>query len=123
MRFELRPHQLSTESALIYMREIHDLSGVLIGRYVGKAKAGASRPLKHYRRNVANMLLGKPYRKKNPDGYRRIHRALAEAELKNHRVTLQFLRNVRPHEDIDQVEQECIRAHNSQGPEAWQLNG
>ena len=97
------------------MWEIRDEDGALIGRYVGKAKAGANRPLKHYKRNVANILLGKPYRKGKPHGYRRIHQALAEAERKNYRVTLQFLRNVKADEDINQVEQECIRTQNSRG--------
>ena len=99
MRFTLLPHALNPNSPLIYMWEIRDAKGALLGKYVGKARAGASRPLKHYKRNVTNILLNKPYRKGNPIGYRRIHRALADAERKGLEVTLQFLCNVAPSED------------------------
>lgn len=123
MRFTLLPHALNPNSPLIYMWEIHDAKGVLLGRYVGKAKAGASRPLKYYKRNVTNILLNKPYRKGSPIGYRRIHRALADAECEGLDVTLRFLRNVAPSEDNNEVERDHIRAQNSLGAEAWQLNG
>ena len=122
MRFQLLPHELSEELPLIYMWEIHETDGTLVGRYVGKAKAGAKRPLKHYKRNVANILLRKPYRKGNPTGYRRIHQALAEAERKGLQVTLQFLCNIQLHESINELEQKYIRIHNSAGSEEWQLN-
>ena len=107
---------------LIYMWEIRNHAGQLIGRYVGKAKAGANRPRKHYARNVANILAGKPYRKGNPDGYRRVHRALAEAERLGYVLTLSFLCNVNQEETINEAEQRCIREQNCRGIEAWQLN-
>jgi hypothetical protein len=122
VRFHVLPHTLNEALPLIYMWEIHEPGGTLVGRYVGKAKAGAKRPRTHYKRNVANILLSKPYRKGSPAGYRRIHQALAEAEAKDHQVTLQFLCNIEPHENINEIEQKYIRAYNCAGSEAWQLN-
>lgn len=123
MNFAKLAADIVETAPLIYMWEIRDGAGILVGRYVGKAKAGANRPLKDYRRNVANILLGKPYRKSKPTGYRRVHRALAEAESKGFQVTLRFLCNVGRDEDINEVEQRLIREQNSRGPEPWQLNG
>jgi hypothetical protein len=123
MRFELVPHQLNEDLPLIYMWEIHSTSGELMGRYVGKAKSGANRPLKHYRRNVSNILQGKPYRKHNPSGFRRIHHALASAQAQGYEITLQFLCNVSPNENINEVEQKYIQSMKCSGEEAWQLNG
>ena len=122
MRFNVLPHALNEAQPVIYVWEIRSSKGGLIGRYVGKAKAGAQRPLKHYGRNVANILSGKPYRKGKPTGYRRIHRALAEAERRGDVVTLQFLCNVAPSENINEVEQRHIREQSSRGNQVWQLN-
>ena len=123
MEFCLVTHKLDELSALIYMWEIYKTDGLLVGRYVGKAKAGAHRPRTHYARNVANILADKPYRKSNPTGFRRIHYALAQAERTGLQITLQFLCNVAPHENINEVEQMHIRLHDCSGSEAWQLNG
>jgi len=123
MRFSELPCTLRLDQPLIYMWEIKNRDGVLVGCYVGKAKNGAKRPRTHYSRNVANILAGSAYRKGKPSGYRRIHLALAEAERLGHSITLQFLCNVMPGEDIDEVEQGKIRERNSRGPKPWQLNG
>ena len=123
MQFLRLPHELNESLPLIYMWEIREPGGLLVGRYIGKAKAGANRPLKHYKRNVANILASKPYRSGNPGGYRRIHHALAEAERRGLQVTLQFVCNVAPHENINEVEQRWIRMQNCLGSEEWQLNG
>ena len=123
MRFEVRTNNVDEQQPLIYMWEMRSRSGELIGRYVGKAKAGGKRPRKHYSRNVARILASKPYRKGNQDGFRRVHRALAEAHRLGHSVVLSFLCNVKPGESINDAEQRCIKEHNSQGTEAWQLNG
>ena len=123
MNFEIQPGEVDEQQPLIYMWEIRSQGGELIGRYVGKAKAGAKRPLTHYSRNVANVLADKPYRKRNAQGYRRIHHALAEAQRQRHSVVLFFLCNVRPVESITEAEKQCIKEQNSQGSEAWQLNG
>src|SRR4051794_9145889 len=65
------------------------------GAYIGKYKK-ISRPLHHYRRNVDNLLNRKPYRKSNPDGFRRIHRELARAHQEGREITLVILENVGP---------------------------
>lgn len=108
---------------LIYMWVINNNHGDLLGRYVGKAKAGAKRPRNHYSRNVANLLASKPYRKKIPDGYRKIHSALADAQKNGFLIRLYFLCNVQPNENINEIEQWHIKQQNSKGPCAWQLNG
>lgn len=122
MLFLELPSTYRLDLPLIYMWEIHDGDGALLGRYVGKAKNGAKRPRTHYSRNVANILLGERYRKGNPDGYRRIHHALAEAQRQGHSITLQYLCNVMPGENINIIEQRKILEHDSHGPEPWQLN-
>lgn len=123
MKFEILPHQLNENESLIYMWEIHSNAGELLGRYIGKAKAGAKRPRTHYYRNVMNILAGKAYRKGNPEGYRKIHKALADAHLSGNTITLTFLCNVPAEENINEVEQRYIKAYGSQGCEPWQLNG
>ena len=123
MEYVLTPHVLDETQPLIYMWEIQDASSSLIGRYVGKAKAGAQRPRNHYARNVANILQGRPYRKGNPKGYREVHSALANAVQCGHRVRLTFLCNVGPDEDINEAERAWIVTKNSKGHEPWQLNG
>lgn len=119
----LQAQDVDVHRPLIYMWEIRDASGALTGRYVGKASAGAERPLKQYSRNVANILNGKPYRKQKPDGYRKVHQALAQAQRLGHTVQLIFLCNVSPGEDIDEVERHWIREKECQGNATWQLNG
>jgi hypothetical protein len=49
--------------------------------YVGKATRLGSR-LKEYLRNIEKIERGKPYRKSNPDGFRAVHRHLAQARAK-----------------------------------------
>ena len=123
MRFDVRAYSVDETRPLIYMWEIHDRGGRLLGRYVGKAKAGAKRPRTHYARNVANILAAKHYRKSNPNGFRKIHHVLAEAQRLGHSITLTFLCNVPSNEDINEVERRCIAQQKCQGSESWQLNG
>jgi hypothetical protein len=114
---------IDTSAGLIYMWEIRSrISDELLGRYIGKASKGEKRPLTHYTRNVANLLAGKPYRKDSPNGYRRIHHALANASRENHRVTLRFLTNISNSEDINELERRLICEFNCSGTESWQLN-
>ncbi|HKR42537.1 MAG TPA: hypothetical protein VJU59_23180 [Paraburkholderia sp.] len=94
---------------LLYLWEIHDAStGVLLASYVGKAENGIARRRREYSSNVSRLLGGLPYRKGNPDGFRSIHRALADAVRLNHRITLRLLRNVPREEDIYKAEREMI---------------
>lgn len=123
MKYELFKNAIDEFSPLIYMWEIYTQEGVLVGRYVGKAKNGAKRPQKHYQRNIRNFLAGKPYRKGNPEGYRKIHRALAEATQKDYQITLQYICNINEYENINDIERKYINKHNCLGSEPWQLNG
>ncbi|AWB72103.1 hypothetical protein FG135_17890 [Vibrio cholerae] len=123
MNFDVISQGVNPDKALIYMWEIYDKTDVLVGRYVGKAKNGARRPLKHYKRNVARLIAGKPYRKSNPNSYRVVHKALADAVDKNYVIKLYFLANINEGEDINQVEQALINQHDCKGSESWQLNG
>ena len=123
MQFTVAGHTIDPAAPLIYMWEIHDQHGGLVGRYIGKAQAGARRPTKHYERNVNNILGGRPYRKGKPEGYRRVHRALAQAHEAGHAIRLYFLCNVGQEEDINVVEQRWIKEKNCLGSQPWQLNG
>lgn len=124
MKFSYVATDVKPHLALIYMWEIHDENKKLIGRYVGKAKNGASRPLKHYKRNVSRLLKGKPYRKSNPNGFRKIHRALADAtQMKGTSITLYLLENISCSSKIDDRERYWIDKKNTLGNESWQLNG
>ncbi|MGM8060459.1 hypothetical protein [Vogesella indigofera] len=93
--FQFNADGVILDKPLLYLWEIYDVhSGVLLHSYVGKAKGGSRRPLKHYRRNVLNLLQGKPYRKGKADNFRASHRALAHAALHGHQIVLTLLRNV-----------------------------
>ncbi len=60
-----------------------------VGSYIGKYKR-IKRPTKEYGRNVLRLLRQEVYRKGKPDGFRRIHRALAEAIQARRQITLLF---------------------------------
>ena len=89
---------------LIYLWEILDQDGEVCCRYVGKASRGAYRPRTQYRRNVNNILQGRPYRKSKPEEFRAIHRRMAEAVRCGHALRLSFICNVMPAENINLVE-------------------
>jgi hypothetical protein len=110
MDFHLETNGTAGTQPLLYMWEIHDAqTGELRGRYVGKAVRGSRRPCSHYARNVRRLLARWPYRKGNPDGFRKVHRALAVAVLKGDRITLTLLRNVADDEDINDAERTTIQ--------------
>ncbi|WP_199711893.1 hypothetical protein [Alginatibacterium sediminis] len=123
MEFQTLNNKVNEGKALIYMWEIHGEDGALTGCYVGKAKGGSKRPKRHYKRNVRRLLQNQPYRKSNPEGYRKVHRALTEATRCGHRITLSFLCNISESENINDIEQQLIKEHDCQGNESWQLNG
>ncbi|OZI63303.1 hypothetical protein [Bordetella genomosp. 11] len=113
MKFRLIALGIDESKPLLYQWEIHDVrTGELKGRYIGKAVRGSGRPLSQYRRNVLNLLAGLPYRRNKPDGFRRVHRALADAVIKGDRITLTLLRNVPLGEDINEAERQAIRRFN-----------
>jgi len=92
--FSLNDNNVDQERPLLYLWEVFDGSGCLLHSYVGKAIRGSGRPLRHYRRNVRNLLQNKPYRKGKADKYRLSHHALAEATKNGHKIVLTLLRNV-----------------------------
>lgn len=114
---------VDVRSSLIYMWKIHDFSGAVVGRYVGKSKNGEKRPRGHYKRNVDKLLKGLPYRAGNPHGYRRVHHALAQATRAGHIISVTYLRNVQPHENINQVEMHYIRQYGCDAENGIGLNG
>ncbi|HDZ9500592.1 TPA: hypothetical protein RUZ94_003516 [Vibrio cholerae] len=105
MNFDVIYQGVNPDKALIYMWEIYDRNDVLVGRY------------------VARLIAGQPYRKSNPNSYRVVHKALADAVDKNYVIKLYFLANINEGEDINQVEQTLINQHDCKGSESWQLNG
>lgn len=106
---------------LIYMWEIADSSGQVIGRYVGKANGGETRPRQHYSRNVEKLLAGRPYKKDKE--YRRVHFALADAVKAKHNISLHYLCNVSDDENIFKVESQYIRKYNCNVRDGLGLNG
>lgn len=108
-------------SPLIYMWEIHDLQGKLVGRYIGKANGGDKRPTQHYPRNVSKLRAGKPYKKgKN---YRRVHYGLSDAVRAGHRISLTYLCNVSKDHDIFKVESHYIKKYGCDADDGIGLNG
>lgn len=121
MKFSVLPSNVDVAAPLIYMWQIHDSDGVLVGRYIGKANGGDKRPTRHYARNVERYLEGKPYR--NGKHYRRVHLALAAAVRSGHAISLSYLCNVREDQDIFEVERQHIRAYRSDAQDGIGLNG
>ena len=63
-----------------------------VGSYIGKY-TNLSQRRKLYSRNVCNLLNGKPHRKGKPEGFRRIHHALADAVRAGKTIKLIILEN------------------------------
>jgi hypothetical protein len=77
--------------------------------YVGRSKNGAGRPLRHYRRNVNRLLSGCSYRKRNPDGWRRVHIAMAEVVRNEAILKLEIVANAEADQDIHELERKWIK--------------
>ncbi|WP_182989469.1 MULTISPECIES: hypothetical protein [unclassified Massilia] len=121
MRYSVFAGHVDVKAPLIYMWEIHDLLGQLIGRYIGKANGGDRRPTQHYPRNVDKLRQGLPYRKgKN---YRRVHYALADAVKAEHAISLIYLCNVLDTVDIFKVESHYIEQYGCNADDGIGLNG
>jgi hypothetical protein len=121
MRYTLPPPGVDPKQPLIYMWEIADASGQVIGRYIGKANGGEKRPRQHYARNVEKLLGGKPY--KNGKDYRRVHYALAQAVVQGHAISLQYLCNVPEDLNIFEVETRYIHEYGCNIRDGIGLNG
>ncbi len=108
MEFSFDHNNVDQNQPLIYKWILTD--GSATRSYIGKAEGGSKRPLSHYRRNVNNLLSGKPYRKSNPNGYRVIHRAMADCVRSGGTMTLCLLENVDVNVIYDR-ERELIALH------------
>jgi len=64
------------------------IDGVVV--YVGKASRLRSR-LREYRNNIGKIGDGRPYRRGEPGGFRRVHRALAEARAAGRAVVFSVI--------------------------------
>ncbi len=110
MKFEYNSNDINETDPLIYLWSLS--FGDRTRKYVGKAIRGSKRPLTQYSRNVKNLLSGKPYRKGNPNGFRLVHRAMADCVRDEGKITLRLLENVDP-DQINVRERELIQLHNS----------
>lgn len=121
MHYSVLDSGVDVTAPLIYMWEIHDLQGKLVGRYIGKANGGDKRPTQHYPRNVSKLRAGKPYKKgKN---YRRVHYGLSDAARAGHRISLTYLCNVSKDRDIFKVESHYIKEYGCDADDGIGLNG
>ena len=103
--FTEAPNGVDPARALIYLWEVLDPAGQMVSRYVGKAKNGAQRPRMDYRKNVNNIIAGRPYRLNKPEAFRAIHRQMANAILAGHSLRLTLLCNIPSGDSIDAIEQ------------------
>lgn len=78
-----------------------------VGCYIGQY-THARRPRREYGLNVGRLLAGHPYRKGNPEGFRRIHRQLAKAMEDPRLITLTLLENQPVKADRNRRERELI---------------
>ncbi|EGQ8181479.1 hypothetical protein C1S99_25260 [Vibrio parahaemolyticus] len=108
MEFTLKCENMNPFRGLIYEWKVTNGTDEIIGVYVGKASNGISRPLKDYKRNVAKIIAKKPYRKSNPDGFRKVHLALHTAVVNKHSIELTILENVTEGQCINSLEQQYI---------------
>jgi hypothetical protein len=65
---------------------------------------------------------GEPYSKNNPNGYRKVHRALEAALHAGHRIVLTYLSSRQLGLTLKQLETRYIVEHDSYGPAPHQLN-
>lgn len=97
------PEGMTLDLPGIYAWKIEG-GAVYVGRYTNK-----SRILREYENNIRRLLSGEPYRRQKPTGFRRIHRALADAVRHHRRIELHILQNCLPHE-LDHQERSWIAA-------------
>lgn len=121
MHYSVLDSGVDITAPLIYMWEIHDLQGKLVGRYIGKANGGDKRPTQHYLRNVSKLRAGRPY--KNGKNYRRVHYGLSDAVKAGHRISLTYLCNVSKDHDIFKVESRYIKEYGCDADDGIGLNG
>lgn len=106
--------EIDIKAPLIYLWKISNAAGKVVGWYVGKAEGGAKRPTQDYVNNVNKLLKKEAYHIQGRD-YRRVHNAMADAVRDGHLISLRYLCNVSPDEDIYAVEQHYIREYGALG--------
>jgi hypothetical protein len=79
------------------------------GSYIGQYR-WISRPKTHYGRNLVKLFNRLPYRNRNPEGFRRIHKALAEAHRDGRRIELIIVENVELKIERNRREQALIKS-------------
>jgi hypothetical protein len=90
-----------------------DEQGIYVGRFTK-----ASRVLREYRKNVAKLIEGRPYRPRDPNGFRHVHRALYHAVMRRNSIFLEIVENVAP-----ELLNERERYWREQVPAELRLNG
>lgn len=101
--YEVRANSAQLDSAGIYEWKIKD-----VAVYVGKSENIRSRMME-YPNNIRKMINGLPYRLRNEDGYRSVHRKLCEAHDKGFKVTFSVLEICEP-EFLSEREDRWIEA-------------
>lgn len=123
MRYELIIEDgVDRNKPLIYKWEILGLNGNILGIYIGKATRGARRRIRRYVARVRQIRENKPYSKEDPNGFRKVHRALAKADALGHRIKLFLVCNAADESQLHSLERDHIASQNCKGEEPWQLN-
>lgn len=107
MKFTFDHNGVDQDKPLIYLWVLTHPDGTT-DLYVGKAKSGSSRPLKHYKRNVTRLISGKPYRKSKPDQWRAVHLAMGKCVELGGSLHLKLLTNTTL-DEINAVERGFIK--------------
>ena len=87
-----------------------------VGCYIGQY-THALRPRREYGLNVGRLLAERPYRKGNPEGFRRVHRQLAKAAQDCRSITLTLLENQPVKDDRNHRERELIAQRRAKAAE------
>ena len=78
------------------------------GSYIGQYR-WISRPTTHYGRNLVKLFNGLPDRNRSPNGFRGIHKALADAHRDGRRIELIIVENVELKIERNRREQVLIK--------------
>lgn len=120
--FEPSKSELTDTKGLIYRWEIYD-GDTCVGVYIGLTHSENSEErISRYRARVMGLQRGEPYSKKNPGGYRKVHRALEAGLHAGHRIVLTHLSGHQPGLTLKRLETQYILEHDSYGPAQHQLN-
>ncbi|NOV24743.1 hypothetical protein E5S69_14630 [Cupriavidus necator] len=111
---------------LVYRWQIFHADDGPVSNYIGLVYVHPKRTVRKriakYESRVRGLQQGKPYSPENPEGYRKVHRALFAAVNAGDRIVLTFLCNNSPEESLSYLESKHIGEHDSCGPLPHQLN-